>query len=306
LKITIIGASGYIGQNLTFKLSQAGYSITAIVRSIEDRLIINNNIKYKEVSDDRLFDKSILNDDIIIHAAHPRNPNISIGSIYSDFENIIRPSCEMIDALAENKTKLIFISSGGSIYGNTNKQKLTENDQALPISTYGLSKLMIENYIKFSSSVKKLRYLILRPSNIYGFCNGFTGNYVTNGFINLSIEKIQQNKKITIFGKNGMIRDYLHMDDFVSALIKLIHFNKESTTFNISTSQGHNNLDIINILSNITKKDIGLIHEKERSFDSKKSILCNSKLVDAINWMPGMNIKEGLKNTYTFINNHDK
>ena len=305
MKITIIGASGYIGQNLAYTLSEVGFYVTGIVRKKNISLLKHKNLEYKQIKD-KLYDDSISTSDYVIHAAHPRNPNISMGSIYSDFENIIKPSCELVDYLCEKNKNLIYISSGGSIYGNNNKLSISENDSPSPISTYGITKLTIENYIKFVSNSRGLNYIILRPSNIYGFCEKFPGNIATNGFINSSIEKFFNHQSIKIFGINGMIRDYIHMQDFVNSLVQLIKSNQKKETFNISTNIGFNNLEIINRLSNITQNKFKVIFEDERYFDSKSSILDNQKIIKATNWKPAISIESGLKLTYDFIKQYGK
>ena len=305
MKITIIGASGYVGQNLAYTLGEEGFHVTGIVRKKNAGLLTHTNLIYRETHH-KLFDESIIDRDYVIHADHPRNHIISVGSIYSYFENIIKPTCELVDYLNDKKRKLIFISSGGSIYGNNKKPSFSENDTPSPISTYGITKLTIENYIKFVSNSRGLNYIILRPSNIYGFSKKYLGKIATNGFINSSIEKFFNHQTIKIFGKNGMIRDYIHMQDFVNSIVNLVKSNQNMETFNVSTNIGFNNLEIINMLSEITQNNFKFTFADERYFDSKSSILENQKIRNATNWKQNISIEAGLKLTYDFLTQYGK
>jgi UDP-glucose 4-epimerase len=277
--ILIIGSSGFIGKNILNRLRNEDYKLYSIERNNTNTSNIQNedNICYCDLKDIELISKFIKKNkiDIIIHLASNLIPSSNEEDFNNELNNVIIPTFKLIDYSVKYNIKFVFFSSGGTIYGKTKTKIISENHSRNPISYYGLSKLLIEDYILFKHRVNRLRYLILRPSNVYGKYQKADKN---QGFIAVAINKILHNKPIEIWGDGEIIRDYINVEDVASITKKLIENNIENKVLNVSSGKGYSLNEILKILSPMFPKKFEVNYTRKRTVDADKIILDNSSL----------------------------
>lgn len=285
--ILIIGGSGFVGSNIIEKLLISNHNLFVLSRhKIQEKFIGIPNIKVLKGKINQIeFLKKVIIENkikIILHLATNLIPSSLKKEFDDEMYNIILPTFKLIDFIAENNLQIIYFSSGGTIYGNSNQQ-LIESHPLEPINFYGYSKLLIESYIKFMNNQNNLRYLILRPSNIYGRYQKINSK---KGFISVALSKILSNEIIEIWGDGQIIRDYIDVDDLVKVLEMLIANKIENNTFNIGCGVGHSLLSVLELLEMNLNLKAKVIFKEKRKVDSSKIILNIEHLKSFINFQP--------------------
>lgn len=306
--ILILGGNGFIGRNIIEKMLQEDYKIVLLNRK-QDLLDIqfssNNKIKVieGELKDFALIQNIIIEYKVntVIHLVSTLIPSSCIDDFLNDLEQVIIPTFKLIDYLSKTEIKFIFFSSGGTIYGKSNI-KLKENHRLEPINYYGYSKLLIEDYILFLHRVNILKYIIFRPSNVYGKYQRLEAQ---QGFIAVVIGKILYNKPVEIWGDGKTIRDYVYVQDVAEAVTKIVKSNIINKTLNIGSGTGINLLKIIEILEKYFDRKIDVVFKDKRSVDLDKMILDIEELKSIIVFEP-VEIEKGILKFIRQLNCHER
>lgn len=303
--ILLLGGTGFIGKNIIESFeNESDYNLIIVSRNttlIDSSFFIDKKVKIilGSIKDSNFIEKIILDYkvNVVFHLVSSLIPSSSQADFYSSLDDVIVPTFKLIDFIATRDIKLIFFSSGGTIYGNSTNL-ITEDTNLNPINNYGYSKLTIENYIRYKSNISLLNYIILRPSNVYGKYQSFDGN---QGFISVAINKIQNGQVINIWGTGKTIRDYIHVDDLTTILKKILSNSISNKSFNLSTGIGFSLLEIIKIIENNLNKKAVLSFDSERIVDANSVILDNSKILEIIDH-DFINIEEGIKSQINHFN----
>lgn len=239
--ILIIGSSGFIGKNLLRELIPVGCNIIVLEDNLLQRgeqiLAQNVIVEYGRLSDTEVIARVLENYkvDTVIHLASSMIPSSGLGAYMDEIDSIIKPTIKLLSILSEKSIKLIYFSSGGTIYGVHSEGFFDENSGRYPISFYGQSKLLLEQAIEFEHRKNNLKYLILRPSNPYGQGQKL---YAKQGLIATIIGHILNKNQIEVWGDGSAVRDYIHIDDLIKAVIALMNNFDGSGTFNIGSGIG--------------------------------------------------------------------
>lgn len=304
--ILLLGGTGFIGKNIIeFYSNDPRVNLVVLARNHNSIDLKDFNskeiiIKIGSISDHNLI-KNLITDcqiNVIIHLVSGLIPSSSLDTFYESMADIVIPTFKLIDFISDKNIKFVFFSSGGTIYGEA-KGVITESNNLNPINNYGFSKLIIENYIRLKSNTSLLKYIILRPSNVFGKHQRFDRN---QGFISIAISKIYQEIPIEIWGDGNTVRDYIHINDVVKILEKLLSNNVLNETFNLSTGEGRSLLDIIEIIENHINIKAALSFKNKRNVDANAVILDNSSLLKSINH-EFVDIDKGIKSQIRLVVN---
>tara|TARA_Y100001935_G_scaffold1636_1_gene1482 strand:+ start:16670 stop:17575 length:906 start_codon:yes stop_codon:yes gene_type:complete len=290
MKILILGGTGYIGSNFIANSHLKNISITSISQKKKNFEL--KNVKYIYEDYNNIENLSILLQecDIIIHLINSTNPLTAENSFKNDIEGNLIKSIRLFKKIPKDK-HIIYFSSGGTVYGNQTKFPISEDSKLSPINSYGIIKVALENYLKLFSKKNQFKYTIVRPSNIFGKKQFFDKSH---GIIENTIFNIINDNTLKIWGDGHHIRDYLYIDDLVSFLDKLIH-RKIYGIYNVGSGIGISNIDLVNSICEIMKKDIKIQHVKSKFENVDKVILDIKKAQSQLNWYPRIDFKKGLK-----------
>ena len=305
MKILVTGGAGFIGSNIVDELIEKKHKVV-IVDNLATGNIKNVNKKAKfykvSVCDkkkiDEIFKKEKI--DIVIHHAAQLDVRKSVEDPCFDADVNIKGALNILEACKNTKVKkIIFASSGGTIYGECGTKAPDEKSFANPLSPYGVAKLSVEHYIKAYSALYGLKYTILRYANVYGPRQDVNGEA---GVVAIFIGRMTANKEVFIFGNGKQLRDYVYVKDVVSANIKsLTKGNNE--IINIGTQKTFSVNQLVKELSVITNYKNKPVFKPKRNGELFKSFLNISKAKKVLNWEPKVSIKEGLKNTVEYFIN---
>lgn len=304
MKIVVTGGAGFIGSNIVDELIAKKHNV-AIIDNLATGNIKNINKKAKfykvSVCDKKEIDKIFTKEkfDVVIHLAAQLDVRKSVADPCFDADVNIKGTLNILEACKNTKVKkIIFSSSGGTIYGECGLKAPDEKSFANPLSPYGVAKLSVEHYIKAYSALYGLKYTILRYANVYGPRQDVNGEA---GVVAIFIGKMTENKEVFVFGNGKQLRDYVYVKDVVNANIKsLTKGNNE--IINIGTQKTFSVNQLVKELSEITNYQKKAIYKPKRNGELFKSFLNISKAKKVLGWKPQVDIKTGLKNTVEYFN----
>lgn len=305
-KILLLGGCGFIGSHLADVLLNKGYQVILFDRkNINLKNVIHLKGKIDLIEGDFLNEidlrKAIKGMDYIVHLVYTTLPFTSIDNIIYDIETNVIGSIKLLNLMRENKNqKIIFISSGGTVYGKAIKLPMDEYHMTNPISSYGITKLVIEKYLFLFKHISNINYLILRLSNLYGERYDIRKS---QGIINVFLNKIKNDEDITIYGDGNNIRDYIYIKDFCEAFIRLIDRDINNEILNIGSGIGYSINDVVKNIKEVVNKKFKIKYINDRGIDVGKNILNIDKIRRKINWTPQVKLKDGIKSTWEWEKN---
>ena len=299
--ILIIGGRGFIGKNIVEALVDVECNIVLITRQLGfDQFKKNSTIKViKGNLNDTHLIKSIILDygiEVILHLASNLIPSSVKSQFDEEMQDIVLPTFEILNYISDKNIKIIYFSSGGTIYGKVDG-KVFEGSELEPINYYGYSKLIIENHIQLLSRIADLRYVILRPSNVYGKYQRLESK---QGFIAVALGKIMSNQSVEIWGDGKTTRDYVDVLDVAEAVKGIIQENTENQIFNLGSGEGYSLLEVIASIEKHLQRSANVIFKRKREVDLDKMTLDISKLQSYIKYKP-IGLNKGIKNFITYL-----
>ncbi len=301
MRILVTGGCGFIGSHIVDAYLDMGHKV-AVIDNLSTGDIKNLNPRAKFFKEDicnkkieKIFEQEKF--DIINHHAAQINVRTSVDDPLFDANVNIMGSLNLLNfAIKYRIGKFIFASSGGAVYGEPDRLPVTEDFPINPSSPYGLSKATIERYLLIFSRIKNLDYVIFRYSNVYGPRQISKSEA---GVISIFIEQILNNKKCIVFGNGSQTRDYVYVNDVVNANIEALEC--KSSILNIGTGIETSVNDLLNILSEIIKKNVDHENDAPRSGDVFRNVVNASRAARIIHWVPKTTLKQGIKKTFDYF-----
>ena len=270
--IQILGGAGFIGRNLSTYLVQKGYQVSSL-----DNVAIKNPCEGVSYIQGDFFDEKVLQNategkDYVIHAISTLNPGNSNELYMQGYEKDFIQTVRLCKMLIGTQTKLIFLSSGGTVYGMHDYQPVNEETLPHPINHYGNIKLCIENTMRSFNYQMHNKMLVVRISNPYGPGQDFTKGV---GFIDATLKLALSGKPVVIWGDGQNIRDYIYIEDVCQMICSLLDYSGPYDTFNISSGIGYSQNEVVEL---IRRQGLNpqIIYKEQRSVDIRKIILDNS------------------------------
>jgi UDP-glucose 4-epimerase len=243
--------------------------------------------------------KALVGHDIVYHLASTTVPQTSNDDPICDvMTNVIGTLGLLEEACKAHVKKVIFASSGGTVYGIPKEIPISENHPTEPYNYHGVGKLAIEKYLHSFWVFHGLDYCILRIANAYGERQPITG---TQGVISSFLNKVIHSQELEIWGDGSIVRDYVYIGDIVNALYLAAKYDGEPRIFNIGAGQGHSINDIINIIKSMTRQSLKMKFLPNRPFDVPVNVLDISRARMHLDWQPSVGILEGIARTYEWM-----
>lgn len=301
----VLGGGGFIGSHLCDNLLDRGYKVRIFEKTGFDKKNISHIIKQVEIYEGDFNNviniKDALHDiDYIFHLISSTTPSISIDNPFFDIETNLIPTLRLLNESVKNKKvkKIIFLSSGGTVYGIPNQIPIPESHSKNPICPYGIIKNTIEQYFSLYQKLFGLKYKIFRLSNPYGERQNPYGG---QGVISVFLNEITLNGKIEIWGDGEVIRDYIYIKDVTEILVNSLEFETPNSIYNIGSGVGLSLNQLINTIEKVTKKCFKVEYRESRKFDVPINILDISLAKKDFNWAPSTKIDEGVNQLFQYL-----
>jgi UDP-glucose 4-epimerase len=305
----VYGGGGFIGSHLCENLISRGYNVTVFDKlnfSHKNLSDIIDHVKIIEgdFNNERDIERSLNDIDYVYHLVSSTLPSNSNENPIYDAETNLLSSLRLLNECRTNKIrKVVFLSSGGTVYGIPEEIPVKETHPINPIVSYGIIKRTIEKYLYMYYKLYGLDYYIFRLSNPYGERQN---PLASQGAIAVFIYKILNDFPIEIWGDGSITRDYIYIKDAVDVIAKSIAIRSDDKTFNVSTAAGYSLNDIVRIIEEVSGKQATVNYTSGRGIDVPVSILDNTLAKKVFDWNPGTDITTGIRSTYEFIHNNYK
>jgi len=296
----VTGAAGFIGSHLVDRLIVDGYSVTGIDDLSSGSL--NNlpdgfDLREMDIRDPQV--QSIVSEvspDIVFHLAAQISVSVSAREPQLDADVNVGGALNLLEgirALDGGSTKVVYITSGGTAYGDPEVIPADESTLVRPLSPYGASKYAVELYLPIYERLCDLEYSIIRLANVYGPRQDPHGEA---GVVAIFAKAMLGDRPLTIFGDGNDERDYVFVEDVVSA-IALAGESSLSGPFNVGTGIGTSTNRIFEFVAENCGHDEPAIHGPVRAGDINRISLDASKAERELDWTPRITVEDGLKQT---------
>lgn len=303
LKVLVTGGAGFIGSNIVDLLVENDMSVVVVDNLSSGKLEnVNDRAKfYKcDIRERRIFEViEIENPEVVIHNAAQISVRNSVEDPENDASINILGSINLFEACRKhNVKKIIFASSGGTVYGEQVAFPADEEHQTKPICPYGVAKLSVEKYLYYYYVIFGIKYIALRYANVYGPRQDPHGEA---GVVAIFSEKILAGDQPIINGDGKQTRDYVYVGD--AALANLLAINSNFVgELNIGTGIETNVIEIFNILRDISgREDLSELHGPAKEGEQRRSVLSYKKAKEILGWQPQVKINEGLLMTFNWF-----
>ncbi|MBK7354014.1 MAG: NAD-dependent epimerase/dehydratase family protein [Nitrosomonas sp.] len=302
MKILVLGARGFIGKHLCTALVTAnyevyGFDLPPINGCWPDIAGVNWIAGQFENQADII--SALDGIDLVFHMISTSIPKTSNENPLIDLQQNVSNTLKLLDIIiAQPKMpSIIFLSSGGTVYGIPFTIPIPEGHSTDPLSAYGIAKLTIEKYLALYGYLHGLDYRILRLANPYGEYQSFTSG---QGIIAAIIHKALNHESLHIWGDGSVIRDYIYIGDVVSAMIAMIEYNGPEKLFNIGSGKGYSILDLLQTVRDLLQRDITCQYFPSRICDVPINVLDINRAVSVLRWNPTISLKEGMGRVIDF------
>jgi UDP-glucose 4-epimerase len=298
MKAFVTGGAGFIGSHLVDTLVEGGADVHVIDNlstGLKDQVHLAAKLHIEDINSDTIYKiMEKIRPDVVFHMAAQVDVQQSIADPDFDATVNIVGTIQLLKACKQAGVSKIIFSSTSAVYGDSNNNRMTEEAVPAPISYYGLSKLVAENYIRLFHELNGINYTILRYSNVYGPRQTAKGE---GGVVAIFRSKLKKGLPLLVHGSGNQSRDFIYVQDVVRANIAAIH-QGNLETINISTGLRTTINNVVNMLKMIHGPHLEIIHGSERPGDIMDSCLDNNKSERLLGWRPKGSLLEGLMQTY--------
>jgi UDP-glucose 4-epimerase len=303
MKCVVIGGGGFIGSHLCEALLAEGHEVTVFDRGEAPNL---DRLKQKRASASigNFFNpedlrRALEHQDAVFHLLSTTVPQTSNEDPAYDVETNVIGTLRFLDEVRKASIKkVVFASSGGTVYGIPQEIPIKENHPTDPTSSYGIGKLIIEKYLHIYWILYGLDYCVLRIANAYGERQR---PMATQGVIPVFLDRALRNEEVVVWGDGSVMRDYIFVTDIANALTKALSYSGELKIFNIGSGQAHSLSDVIHAIERVTGRPLKVKYTSGRSFDVPISVLDISRAQNYLNWTPTISLFEGIARMYAWM-----
>ncbi|HSM60054.1 MAG TPA: NAD-dependent epimerase/dehydratase family protein [Longimicrobiales bacterium] len=307
-KVLVTGGAGFIGSHVADAYVARGDQVWVLDDlSSGRRANVHPEARFVEmdVGDPQVRNlfREVRFDLVNLHAAQI-DVRVSVADPMLDARvNLIGLLNVLESALEVGTSRVVFVSSGGVVYGEPDEIPTPEHAPKLPLSPYGITKLGGEYYLNYYRRVRGLEYVALRYSNVYGPRQDPHGEA---GVVAIFSTRLLDGEPLTVFGDGEQTRDYVFVKDVVSAnlLVSDLELGEgpglDARAFNVGTGEGTSVNGLADTLETVTGRAHGRTHRPARPGEVLQSTLDTSRL-QALGWQPAHSLEEGLRQTYAHI-----
>ncbi len=296
----VLGAGGFIGTNLCLGLRARGIPVTGFGRALFPPTVlagmpwVSGTLEMASVLDPLVAGHHYVFD--LIGAGLPNSSNDNPAQIVADG---LPAKVRLLEACRRQQVRrFVFASSGGTVYGVTDAQPVREDAPTDPISAYGIGKLVVERYLSLYRHLYGLESRVLRIANAYGPHQDARHG---QGLVAALLRRLLEEAPVEIWGSGTVVRDYIHIDDVVEAMLACLSHEGPGRVFNVGSGIGRSVAEVLRDAARVTGRVPRLMHREARAADVPVNILDSTRLARETDWRSRVGWEEGLRRTAGWI-----
>jgi UDP-glucose 4-epimerase len=302
MRILVTGGAGFIGSHVAEAYLAAGHEVHIIDNLSTGRRAnvpvdaVLHEVDIHSLETERIF--ASLRPSVVNHLAAQASVKVSTRVPVSDLESNVGGTARIAQLCVQfGVGKLIYASSGGTVYGDPQQLPVSEDHTCIPTSPYGLSKYAGELYVQLFHRMHGLDYTIFRYGNAFGPRQDPNGEA---GVVAIFAERLLEGRQPVINGHGEQTRDYVFVGDVVRAM--LAGFDHEgSGTFNVGTGRETSVNELFRTLNEITGGHAEEVHAEGKPGEQQRSVLDVSRARRTLGWEPEVELAEGLRQTVAWF-----
>lgn len=307
MRCLVLGGKGFIGSHLVDALLADGHFVRAFDRpnviSLSKKIVASN---YEEIEGDFASEADIsaavVGCDICFHLVSTTLPKSSNADPVFDIETNLMGTVRLLNHAVENGIKkIIFLSSGGTVYGRPLYTPINEAHPKNPICSYGITKLTIEKYLGLYEQLHGLEYTVLRLSNPFGPRQRI---HASQGAVAVFLGKALRGETLEIWGDGSVVRDYIYISDVIQSILRSIECTGNERVFNIGSGKGLSLNEVLDGIEVVIGKKTDRRYTSPRDFDVPVSILSIDRALSKLDWSPQKAFLDGLRHTAEWMKNN--
>jgi UDP-glucose 4-epimerase len=292
----VLGGGGFLGLNLCRRLASARHKVRAFGhRGLFPDQLTGVEFVLGDFSNANALIEALRGTDIAFHLIHSTVPHSANVDIIGDVRQNLVPSIGFLElARSAGVKRVIFLSSGGTIYGRPAQIPTKETAPTEPITAYGICKLAIEKYLALYQRLYGLDYRILRVANPFG---PFQVALKRQGLIAELIYRALRGAPVEVWGDGSVVRDFVFVEDVVDALELAVVHAGEERIFNIGSGVGRSVRDVLAAVEGSLGKNVEVVWKATRAIDIPSSVLSIARARENLGWNPKTLFDSGIDQT---------
>ncbi len=300
MNILILGGHGFIGSHITEGLTNSGHTLRVFARKPAG---FEHTAEWfaGDFLDTGKLSEALVDMDAVVHCVSTTVPATSVSDPIYDIESNLIGTVKLLQLMqSQGVFRLIYLSSGGTVYGNPLSSPISESSPLNPISSYGAVKVAIEKFIDISKINWGVKPIILRPSNPYGERQGHKG---AQGLISTVLNNVINCRPTVIYGDGTAIRDYIYVKD-VAELVCNVLDSDHCGVYNAGSGIGFSINQIIETIESVTGLTVHKQYREKRGFDVRDIILDCSCAERSFGWKASVPLSSGIKKQFDWLKNY--
>lgn len=297
LNCVVLGGGGFIGTHLCRALKQHGAAVRGFGRTrAHPEILASIPWINGEFGDTTVISRVVEGSELVFHLLGGSTPDSSNHDPLGDLLGSTAPTLRLLDICRESMVrKIVFISSGGTVYGIPGQIPIPESAPTNPISAYGISKLAIEKYLALYRHLHGLDFSILRVANPFGPLQDPDRR---QGLVAALMHRVVQSQPLEIWGDGLVVRDFIYIDDVIDAILDVVPYRGPYHVFNVGAGTGRSVLQVADDVAQVLgRPDTTHIHKPGRAADVPVNILDISLIAHELGWVPRTQWTHALQRT---------
>jgi len=301
----VVGGNGFIGAHLVQKLVDSGWEVTVLHKYEQPRyskMPVPVRFLRGDLTQESLLAEAVAGQDVVFHLLWTTTAihEVANRDPTADVQANLVTTIHLIEACrAAGVGRLLFTSSGGTVYGRTQVAPIPEDHPNNPVNAYGVSKLAVEKYLQMFHHLHDLDFAIFRPSVPYG---PYQNPLARQGAVAVFLYRVAKGLPLTIWGDGSVTRDYFYISDLVDALIlggqQALN---EQRIFNLGGAEEVSLNHLIALVEETVGQKAIVEYQPARDFDAPRVLLDTNRAQTVLGWQPKVLMKDGLAKTWEWM-----
>lgn len=301
----VFGGTGFLGRHVCMTLRDSGKGVRSFSRRGGTGKILSGVDYLKgRLSDVEAVRSAVRGVSTVWHLVSATLPSSSLAESVAALHEEVAATLRLCEiAQEEGVERLVFVSSGGSVYGITSANPIPENHATNPICAYGVQKLAIEKYLLLFERQSKFKSYVLRLGNPYGEDQDWNRPF---GAIANFVNRAARGLNIAVWGDGSVVRDYFHVEDLTNVFLRIQDYRGSERVFNVGSGKGASLTQLLAIIQGHLQTSLDVSYGGARIEDAPYNVLDITRAEKELGWTPKVSLQKGIGRMLDAVRKNDE